>query len=118
MAEASSVANYQNITPVKLGQQAITTSYTTVYTTPSSSRTFLKEFDIINTTAAIVHIYVSLVPDGGTAGTSNALFYYNALPAYTTMQWTGSQVMNEGDSIQVKASATGCTITASGGEAV
>lgn len=112
------MANYQNITPIKLGQQAITTSYATVYTTPALSRTFVKEFDIINTTAAIIYIYVSIVPTGGTAGTANALFYYNALPAYTTMQWTGSQVMNAGDTIQVKASAVGCTITASGGEAV
>jgi hypothetical protein len=44
--------------------------------------------------------------------------YYNALPANTTMQWTGSQIMNAGATIQVKASAVGCTITASGGEAV
>jgi hypothetical protein len=44
--------------------------------------------------------------------------YNNALPAYTTMQWTGSQVLNAGTTIQVKASAVGCTITASGGEAV
>ncbi len=118
MAEECSVANYQNITPIKLGQQAITTSYTTVYTTPPSSRTFVKEFDIINTTSATIRIYVSIVPTGDTAGTANALFYYNALPAHTTMQWTGSQVMNAGDTIQVKASAVGCTITASGGEAV
>jgi hypothetical protein len=44
--------------------------------------------------------------------------YYNALPAYTTVQWCGAQVLNEGATIQVKASATGCTITASGGEAI
>jgi len=112
------VANYQNVTPVRLGQAAMTTSYATVYTVPAETKTYLKDFDIINTTAAIVYIYVSLVPSGGTAGTSNALFYYNALPAYTTMQWTGSQILEAGSTIQVKASATGCTITLSGGEAV
>jgi hypothetical protein len=112
------VANYQAITPLQLGQAAITTSYATIYTVPASTRTYLKDFDIINTTSAIVYIYVSLVPSGGTAGTDNALMYYNALPANTTMQWTGSQIMNAGATIQVKASAVGCTITASGGEAV
>jgi hypothetical protein len=112
------VANYQNITPKALGQKAITTSYTTLYTVPDLTITYLKDFDIINTTNAIIHIYVSLVPKSGTAGTDNALFYYNSLPAYTTMQWTGSQVLTAGVTIQVKASATGCTITASGGEAV
>jgi hypothetical protein len=112
------VANYQVITPKQLAQAAITTSYATVYTTPTNTRTYLKEFDIINTTSAIVYIYVSLVPSGGTAGTSNAIMYYNALPAYTTMQWTGTQVLDAGATLQVKASAVGCTITASGGEAV
>jgi hypothetical protein len=111
------VASYQAITPLQLGQAAITTSYATLYTVPASTRTYLKDFDIINTTGAIVYIYVSLVPSAGTAGTGNALMYNNALPAYTTMQWTGSQILNAGTTIQVKASAVGCTITASGGEA-
>jgi hypothetical protein len=112
------VASYQTITPLQLGQAAMSTSYATIYTVPANTRAYLKDFDIINTTSAIVYIYVSLVPSGGTAGTGNALMYYNALPAYTTLQWTGSQVLNAGTTIQVKASAVGCTITASGGEAV
>jgi len=109
---------YNNITPVKLGQAAITTGYTTIYTVPTSTRTFVKDLDIINTTAAAVGIYVSLVPSAGTAGTSNALFYNTQLPANTIVQWAGSQILNAGDTIQVKATTTGCTITASGGEAV
>lgn len=109
---------YYDITPTKLGQAAMTTSYATIYTTPENTRTFVKDIDIINTTSAIVHIYVSLVPVGGTAGTDNALFYYNALPAYTTMQWAGSQILDVGDFISVKASAVGCTITVSGAEGV
>lgn len=109
---------FYDITPVRLGQAAMTTSYATIYTTPTNVRTFVKDIDIINTTSAIIHIYVSLVPSGGTAGTSNALFYYNALPAYTTVQWAGTQIMDEGGFISVKASATGCTITVSGAEAL
>lgn len=111
------MANYQNVIPARLGQAAMTTSYTTAYTVPDVTRTYLKDFDIINTTAATVRIYVHIVPYGALVGTSNALFYYNALPAYTTMQWTGSQVMNPGDTVQIRASAVGCTITISGGEA-
>jgi len=109
---------YYDITPTKLGQAAMTTSYATIYTTPENTRTFVKDIDIINTTSSIVYIYVSLVPVGGTAGTANALFYYNALPAYTTVQWAGSQLLDTGDFISVKASAVGCTITVSGAEAV
>lgn len=56
----------------------------------------------------------------GTAsvGTSNAIFYANSIPANTTMQWAGSQVISEFGTIQVKANAVGCTISVSGGEAI
>lgn len=104
------------INPVSLGQEAMTTSYVTFYTVPAGLKTFLKDFDIINTTGSSIGIYVSIVPVGGTAGASNAIFYNNALPAYTTVQWCGSQVLSEGMTIQVRASAVGCTMTATGGE--
>ena len=109
---------YYDITPKRLGQAAMTTSYATIYTTPDNTRTFVKDIDIVNTTASTVYIYVSLVPLAGTAGTANALFYNNALPAYTTLQWAGSQILEGGEFISVKASATGCTINVSGAEAI
>jgi hypothetical protein len=108
---------YYDITPTQLAQAAITASYVTIYTTPTGVRTFVKDITIINTTSAAINIYVSLVPFGGTAGTSNAIFYANSLPAYTTVDWCGAQILNEGGFISVKASAVGCTIMVSGGEA-
>ena len=109
---------YNNITPLQLAQAAMTTSYVTVYTAPANTRTYVKDIDIMNTTAASIDVYVNLVASGGTAGTSNALFYSTALPAYTTVQWAGSQILNPEGTIQVKASATGCTINVSGAEAL
>ena len=109
---------YNNITPVQLAQAAMTTSYVTIYTVPEKSRTYVKDIDIMNTTAASINVFVSLVPDGGTAGTSNALIYQMAIPAYTMFQWAGSQIIDTASTIQVKASNTGCTINISGGEAV
>ena len=109
---------YNNITPLQLAQAAMTTSYVTIYTVPATTRTYVKDIDVVNTTSATIGIYISLVPSGGTAGTSNALFYNTPLPLNTIVQWAGSQILNEGDTIQVKASAVGCTITISGGEAV
>lgn len=109
---------YYDITPVKLGQAAITTSYVTIYTAPANTRAFVKDIDIVNTTAAAVSVYVSLVPVGDSAGTDNALFYANSIPANTTMQWAGTQILDTGDFISVKASATGCTITVSGAEGI
>ena len=111
------MANYQDIIPIQLGQVALTTSYQTVYTTPKVTRTFVKTIDVSNTTSGIVTLYVSLVPSGGTAGTDNALFSAVTIPAYSTMQWTGTELMNAGGTLQAKASTTGVTLTSSGAEA-
>lgn len=106
------------ITPTKLGQAAITTGVTTLYTVPTSTRTFVKDLDIANTTAAAINVRVFLVPSAGSAATANALFYDAAVPANTTLQWLGTQILNVADTIQVQASSVGLTITASGAEAV
>jgi hypothetical protein len=111
---------FNNITPLQLGQAELTTAYTTLYTVPASpsTRTFVKDMDIINTTAATISVYVHLVPYGSAATTANALFYAVSIPPNTIMQWAGSQIINSNATIQIKASAVGCTITASGGEAI
>lgn len=109
---------FQRITPVKLAQAAVTASVVTVYTVPASTRTILKDIDICNTTAGALTINVYLVPSGGSPGTGNALFFGLAITANTTLQWSGVQVLNAGDTIRVQGSATGLTVNISGGEAV
>lgn len=109
---------FQSITPVKLGQAAITVATATLYTVPASTRTLVKQLDICNTTANSINVSVFLVPAAGTAGTTNAIFYTSTVAPYGNLQWTGIQVLNVNDTIQTSASATGCTITASGGEAI
>lgn len=97
---------------------AMTTSYTTIYTTPASTRTLIKDIDVINTTSSPIGIYVHIVPSGQSASTSNAIFFNNALPGNTTVQWCGTQILNANDTIQIKASAAGCSATISGGEGI
>ena len=109
---------FQNITPTKLGQAAITTGVTTLYTVPASTRTLLKEFSIANTTGADIDVRVFLVPSGGTAGTGNAFLYDVPVPTADALQYNGVQVMTAGETIQIQAAATGLTITASGAEAI
>lgn len=106
---------FQSIVGAKLTQVSATTSYTTAYTVPTNSRVYVKDIDLCNTTGSPLNVYVHLVPSGSTAAASNALFYNVAIPAYTTVQWTGSQIINAADTIQVKASATGCAINVTGG---
>lgn len=109
---------YKNITPVKLGQAAITTGVTTLYTVPVSTRTLVKDIDVVNTSAGALTVDIYLVASGGSASTANALFYGFSVAANGNLQWTGVQILNAGDTIQIKASGAGCTINASGGEAV
>lgn len=108
---------FQNIVGNRLAQAALTTSYVTVYTTPLLTRTYVKNIDIVNTTASALSFYISLVPSGGTAGSGNALFYNAPINGRTTVQWTGSEILTPGDLISVKASAAGVTVTITGGEA-
>ena len=108
---------FQDITGTLLTQYAATTDYIAVYTVPANTRTYVKDITVMNTTGSTKHIYISLVPDQGAPGASNALFYNTVLPGYTTVQWTGAQIMNVSDTIQVKADAVGCTVNITGGEA-
>lgn len=109
---------FNDITPIKLGQAAITTGVTTLYTVPASTRAIVKNLDIVNTSAGALTYRVFLVPSAGTAGTANALFYDFPIDTKENIQWTGTQILNAGDTIQIQASGTGITITASGAEAV
>ena len=109
---------FQNVTPIKLGQAAIGVTVSTLYTVPASTRTYVKDLDIANTTASSLNVSVFLVPSGGSAGNTNILIPGITIPPSGMFQWSGTQFLNAGDTVQVIASATGCTINASGGEAV
>jgi len=111
------MANYQNIIPIQLGQLALTTAYQTVYTVPAITRTFIKTIDMANTTAAPIGVYISLVPAAGTASANNSLFYNVSIPAYSVLQWNGTQLIYPAATLQAKASAAGVTLTCSGAEA-
>lgn len=106
------------ITPTKLGQAAITAAVTTLYTVPALTRTFVKDIDIANTTTGDLLVRVFLVPSAGVAGTANALFYDVTVIKNSTTHWVGVQILDAGDTIQIRGSAVGMTITASGAEAI
>ena len=108
---------FQNIVGNRLAQAETTTSYVTIYTTPSLTRTYVKNIDICNTTSGSLRFYIHLIPKGDTAGTSNALFYNAPINANTTVQWTGSEILTPRDLIQIKGSAAGISVTITGGEA-
>ena len=109
---------FQTVTPIRLAQASMTTSYLAIYTVPTDTRTYVKDINVCNTTGSAITIDISLVPNEGTPGAANALYFGFSVAANTTLQWKGSQIMNEFETIQVKASSTGCTVNIGGGEAV
>jgi len=111
---------YDRITPKKLAQAAMPADPTisTIYTVPAKTRTFVKDIDICNTTAATLNAYVYLVASGGSPTTSNLLISGIEVPANGMFQWTGTQILEIGDTIRVKGSAVGLTTNISGAEAL
>ena len=112
------MADYQDITGIKIAQAAMTTDYVVIYTSPTDTRTYVKDITVVNTTSSSRRIYINLVPQGIVTDASNAIFYDTPLPPNTTIQWCGIQILNPADTVEVKASDTGCTVSVSGGEAV
>ena len=108
---------YQNVVGNRLAQAEMLTTYETIYTTPLVTRTYVKNIDICNSNGSAQRFYVHLVPKGNSASGGNALFYNAPINGNTTVQWTGSEILTQGDIIVVKGSTTGITVTVTGGEA-
>ena len=114
---------FQNIVAQKLVQAAVGTSASTVYITPPNTQVYIKDICICNTNTNSSNINLYIVPSGKTAGitgtNANALFYNLDIPSHTTTHWTGTQILNAGDTIQVKSDNNGgLVLTISGAQAV
>ena len=95
---------FQTVTPIRLAQANMTTNYLAIYTCPTDARTYMKDIIVCNGTAGAGNVYINIVPDTQAVGVSNALYFNYPLAAHTTFQWKGTQILNEGDTIQVKSS--------------
>ena len=109
---------FQDITGIAIAQAVITTGYTTIYTVLADQRLYIKDMDVCNTTAGALTVTIHLVQNGNVADTTNAIFYGSSIAANDNLQWTGTQLMDVGGTIQVKASGAGLVINISGGVAV
>lgn len=108
---------YNNMPTVQLAQAALGVTVATLYTAASGVKSHVNSINVCNTTAASISVYIFLVPLNGTAGTANALFYAVPVPANTTVLWESTQIIVPGGTLRGYASATGVTVTISGGDA-
>ena len=111
---------FDAITPARFGsgELAISPALTTIRTTPVHARDILKTIDVANNGTGAASVAVYLVPSGGSADSSNRLVPSVSIPKNTIFQWTGTQVMDEGATIQANSTIADVTLTASGGEAI
>jgi len=91
------------------------TSTGIIYTVPNGQQFTLTDIEICNASATGTTFSIFLVASGGTAGTTNALFYNAPIPKNTTVQWTGSTALSAGSTVQVSAGAATVAIKISGG---
>ncbi len=91
------------------------TSVGTIYTVPTGQQFTLTDIEICNASATGTTFSIFLVASGGTAGTSNALFYNAPINPNTTVQWTGGTALSAGSTVQVSAGAATVSMKISGG---
>ena len=109
---------YQNVVPVRLSQDVFTTSYKVIYRAPSNARVYIKDISIANISGGPINISVFIVPAGTTISSYNALLYLVTVAKNSYLQWTGTQILNPNDSLQISSDTlNGGTIVVSGGEA-
>jgi hypothetical protein len=108
------------ITPVRLGggSVAVSPSYTTVRTTPALSADIVKCIDIANNATSTATVSVHLVAPGGSPDATNILIPGVSIPKKSIFQWSGTQVITAGYTIQATSNIAGVSVHASGGEAV
>ena len=102
-------------TPTRLCLKPVLTTLTALYSTISDGRTAIKDIMVINTTAGPISLSVFI----GAESASNAFGWYEtSIPARTSVQIYGYQVLNIGETLNAKASALGLTVCVSGLERI
>ena len=113
------MANFQDIVGLRLGRAQLTTSYATVYTCPADKRAYIKDINVCNTHNNASSAYIAIVPSGQTAGAAYEILSNKSVSGNDVYRWTGLQILNAGDTIQVKGSASNeITVYISGAEVV
>ena len=102
-------------TPSRLCQKAIGSSSTTLYTAQPDGRTVIIDIMVVNTTSSPVTLTMYI----GSVSAANAFGWYSSsIPAYSSMQYNGYQILNANEALLAVGSATGLSTTISGLERV
>lgn len=86
----------------------------TLYTAPASTKAMVTSLYICNTGASPDSIRVWVVPSGGAAANSNAIYFDMPIPVGNTFLANAVPLLETGDFIVVQSANGNCTFTASG----
>jgi len=106
------------LTPTRLGLAALSSTISTVYTTPSSTTTLVKDLNFCNTSSTDTAVSLYVVPLGQSAAASNAVLFNAVVPANSALQWSGLIVLNATDTLQAWAASSNITVIVSGAQQV
>ena len=102
-------------TPKRLAQGSIGTSNTTLYTAVPDGKSAILDIMVVNTTSAPINLTMYV----GSASAANVFgWYLSSIPAYSSMQYSGFQVLNQNEALIAVGSANGLTTSISGLERV
>jgi len=113
--------DFQNLTGKKIARAAVTAVMAVVYETPISTRTYIKDIMVTNHSGAggaAGLISVHIVAAGSTATFGNVIIDEYSIAKQEYLHWSGLQITDPGDTIQVISDGTNLSITISGAEAV
>ena len=95
------------------------TNNATLYTVPGSTTVIATAIRVCNTTTSDATCRLFLVPSGGTADQTTAIYYDYNVPANSTLADDGKHVLEAAGTIQVRTgTASALTFTGSGMEVV
>lgn len=102
-------------TPKRLAQGAIGATSTTLYTAQPDGKSAILDIMVVNTTSSPISLTMYI----GSASAANAFGWYSSsIPAYSSMQYSGFQILNQNEALLAVGSATGLTASVSGLERV
>jgi len=91
------------------------TSNATLYTVPASTDVKVASIVVSNTTASPATVTLSVVPNGGSAGTTNRIMAATSVGANDTVVLDSSVYLNAGDFIAgLQGTSAALTVTISG----
>ena len=113
--------DFQNLTGKKIARAAVTAVMAVIYETPISTRTYIKDIMVTNHSGAggaAGLISVHIVAAGSTATFGNVIIDEYSIAKQEYLHWSGLQITDPGDTIQVLSNGTNLSVTISGAEAV